>query len=1004
MVPPAIGSRSRLIGFLFSTKHMYSASQNERKMLELWEKLDAFNRSVNERPESEPYVFYDGPPFATGLPHYGHIVAGTMKDTVPRYWTMKGKRVERKWGWDCHGLPIENLVEKELKLPGKKEIEDLGVDKFNEACRGKVLQYAEDWKKIVHRLGRWVDMDNDYKTMDKPFMESVWWVFSELWKKGCVYEGKKAMHVCPRCATPLSNFEVSQGYKDIKDLSVTAKFKVTELTEKMKLNLEGEEVFILAWTTTPWTLPGNILLAVGEGIEYTCVKSEGSVFVVAKELMMDAFEGKEYEVLCQQKGKELVGAKYEPLFDYFKDTEGIENGYRVVSADFVTTDSGTGIVHIAPAFGDDDYQVFKKEGVPFIQHVTIDGRFVDEVKDFAGMEVKQKDDHMATDIEVVKWLAHNGKLFSKKKYEHSYPHCWRCDTPLLNYATSSWFVEVPKVKEKLLENNQKINWVPNHIKDGRFGDWLEGARDWAVSRNRYWGAPLPVWKSEDGDVICVGSVAELEELSGEKVDDLHKHFVDKITFEKDGKTYTRTPEVFDCWFESGSMPYGQMHYPFENKEKFEAGFPAQFIAEGQDQTRGWFYTLHVLSTMLTMGDNPSIPSEKTHGAFKNVIVNGMVMAEDGKKMSKRLQNYPDPMEVVEKYGADALRFYLLSSPVMHAENLNFAEDGVREVFNKLVNTLWNVVTFYEMFADEYDHSTVAASTGNILDKWILARLASLTEKITEEMDSYHLAEASRPLQDFTLELSQWFVRRSRDRVKGEDQADKAASLATLRHVLVELSKLLAPFTPFVAELTYQAVAGDELKECDSVHLAKWPEVNKDHKDEALEKEMDKVRKVVEMGMSLRKEHGQKVRQVLSDLTVSGFNLPEGAAEVIADEMNVKSVNVSTEKPKASENLGVREDGNLVVALNLELTEELESEGAVRELVRAVNGLRKAQGLTRDDRVKVFYSTESDRILKVIEQFGEELKSQVLADSLEAGKAEESLNMLGGEVRVGVDRV
>ena len=511
-----------------------------------------------------------------------------MKDVVPRYWTMQGRRVERKWGWDCHGLPIENIIEKDLELKDRQAIEDMGIGQFNEACRSTVMKYAEEWKKTVNRMGRWVDMDNDYKTMDLPFMESVWWVFKQLWDKGLIYEGKKSMHICPRCVTPLSNFEVTQGYKDVKDLSVTAKFKLKNVKEK--LNLDAD-VYVLAWTTTPWTLPGNVLLAVGNDIKYEVVHIPGDgwvaadatdkaamsaalkhnrlhYYIVAKERLDEVMKDKEYEIIRELKGSDLVDLEYEPLFPYFADTE---NAFRVVSADFVTTEDGTGVVHIAPAFGEDDYQVGQREKTGWVQHVTMEGKFTDEVTDFAGQEVKQKEDPTKTDVDIIKYLAGKGLLFSKLKFEHSYPHCWRCDTPLLNYSTSSWFVRVTGLKDDMLQNNKKTNWVPDHIKEGRFGKWLEGARDWAISRNRFWGSPLPVWKSEDGEVLCVGSVEELEKLSGEKVTDLHKHIVDEIVITKDGKEYKRIPEVLDCWFESGSMPYGQMHYPFENKEKFEAG-------------------------------------------------------------------------------------------------------------------------------------------------------------------------------------------------------------------------------------------------------------------------------------------------------------------------------------------------------------------------------------------------------------------------------------------------
>jgi isoleucyl-tRNA synthetase len=569
----------------------------------------------------------------------------------------------------------------------------------------------------------------------------------------------------------------------------------------------------LAWTTTPWTLPGNVLLAVGNDISYSIVKTDTGNFVVASDLVGSVIPAETIHTRTEISGKDLVGLEYEPLFPYYAETK---NAFRVVAADFVTTADGTGIVHIAPAFGEDDYQVGVREEVPLVQHVTMEGKMVPGVTEFAGMDVKPKDDPTKTDIEIIKWLAHNDKLFAKKKLTHSYPHCWRCDTPLLNYATSSWFVRVTDLKDELLVNNVKTNWVPDHVKDGRFGKWLEGARDWAISRSRFWGTPLPVWRCEGdneentnnktqkcGEIVVIGSVEELEKLSGKKITDLHKHLIDPVTLPcaKCGGVMKRIPDVLDCWFESGSMPYGEVHYPFENKIKFEAGFPARFIAEGQDQTRGWFYTLHVLATALTRGKKPSIPGVGATPAFKNVIVNGIVLAEDGKKMSKRLKNYPDPMVVLEKYGADAMRYYLVSSPVMYAESLNFSEAGVREMYNKVVNMLWNVVTFYQTYANHKSEIINHKST-NVLDQWIMAKLNLLVKEVTENMEAYKLAEASRPIMVFIDELSTWYLRRSRDRFKGVDEGDKQAALATMHEVLLTLSKVMAPFTPFIAERIY----------------------------------------------------------------------------------------------------------------------------------------------------------------------------------------------------------
>ncbi|KKT04991.1 MAG: Isoleucine-tRNA ligase, partial [Candidatus Magasanikbacteria bacterium GW2011_GWD2_43_18] len=967
----------------------YDASQHEQDILAFWKENDTFQKSIDQRPEDKPYVFFDGPPFATGLPHYGHIVASVMKDVVPRYQTMKGHRVNRVWGWDCHGLPIENIVEKELGTKSKKDIEDMGVEKFNELCRSKVLGYVSEWEKTIHRLGRWVDMKHAYRTMDKEYMESVWWVFKELWDGGYIYKGYKPMHICPRCETTLSQQEVSEGYKDIKDISVTAQFRVQDTELKKRLVGDGD-AYLLAWTTTPWTLPGNVLIAVGEDLEYTIVKLGDAHFIVAKDLVMTNFEGKEFEVMSQVHGKDLAGLYYEPLFPYYADSE---NSFRVVTADFVTTEDGTGLVHLAPAFGTDDYEVFRKEHVPFIQHVGMDGVFKKEVTDFAGLHVKPVEDHMATDIEIVKWLAHNGKLFAKKKYEHSYPHCWRCDTPLLNYATDSWFVDVTKVKKTALKLAEDINWSPAHMKEGRFGKWLEGARDWSISRQRFWASVIPVWQSEDGDQICIGSVEELETLSGQKVDDLHKHVVDKITFEKDGKTYTRVPDVLDTWFDSGSMPYAQVHYPFEQKESFEQGFPAEFIAEGQDQTRAWFYYLHIIASAI-----------KGKPAFKNVIVNGIVLAEDGKKMSKKLQNYPDPNKILEQYGADALRYYLVTSPVMQAENLSFAESGVREVYNKVVNTLWNVVEFYNMFADQHSTFDIQHSSDHVLDRWILARLGELKRDVTNGMEAYNLPEASRPIMDFVLDLSQWYLRRSRDRFKSDDEAEKNSAVETLGYVLLELSKVMAPFTPFIAEKIYQTVNSDQrLENSESVHLAEWPVVEEDFLFDniGLLETMNMLRESSSVANGLRKENKISTRQVLSELIFTGdFSCESGMIpsfeSLFAEEINVKHVvfkklqgesTIREIKGMADEKWKVSETNRVVVALNTELTDALKNEGLLREVVRAVNQMRKDQGLTREDRVVLSYKTDDALLQSVFTEFKDELMSSVLADDVVEGSGE-----------------
>ena len=944
-----------------------SYAKKEEEILEYWDKNQIFQKSLEKLAPKGPFVFYDGPPFATGLPHYGHIVASVLKDAVPRFWTMRGYHVDRKWGWDCHGLPIENIVEKKFDLNSKRDIEEMGVGVFNDRCHAEVMAYAQEWKKVIRRLGRWVDMENDYKTMDLSFMESIWWVFKQLWEKDFIYQGHKPIHICPRCETAISKFEVNQGYEMVKDISVFVSFPLT--------SGPYEGVNLLAWTTTPWTLPGNVLAAVKDDLDYVQVSHEGASYVVVKERLEDVFEGKEYVVEKTLKGAELVGATYKPLFDFYADHEG---GFRVVSADFVTTEDGTGVVHIAPGFGEDDYELGKTLGVEPIFHVQMNGQFVEEIQDslseagydVKGVPAKAKGETMKLDIEIVKALAHAGRLFKKQKLEHSYPHCWRCDTPLLNYATGSWFVRVSKQVPSLVEQAKDIRWVPEHIKEGRFGKGLEASPDWSISRSRFWGTPLPVWMSEDGDVHVVGSVAELEELTGTTIDNLHKQHVDALTFEKDGKVYTRIPEVLDCWFESGSMPYAQMHYPFENKELFEQGFPAQFIAEGVDQTSLWFHKLHVIANMLF-----GTP------AYKNVVVNGIVLAEDGKKMSKRLQNYPDPMEVIEKYGADSVRYYLMSSPVVRAENLRFSEKEVAEVSKKFVNIASNVLSFYQLYKEMDDGRDPDGE--HVLDRWILVRLSETYEVATAAMEGYDLQQASRVLQDFVTDLSTWYVRRSRDRVKVEGEEQKQA-LATLRVCLETFAKLTAPFTPMLAEILWLGV--DDGRE--SVHLQAWPEVVYDFEEELVLGGMTATREVVRAALERRVEAGIGIRQVLGGMTINVV-LDEAHLGLVAEELNVKFVSVDTDQEAA-------------VVLDTELTPELKREGLSREIIRRVNTMRKKAGLTIEDRI-VVYVSGGEGVALALEEHGEVIARGVLAESIQSSDAPENVEEMsacGFELSVG----
>jgi isoleucyl-tRNA synthetase len=954
--------------------------RKEQEILKFWSENKIFEKSLEKDHPAGEYSFYDGPPFATGLPHYGHIVASLIKDVFPRYKTMQGYSVKRKWGWDCHGLPVESLVEKDLKINSKDEIEaKIGVDKFNKSCRACVMKYADEWKKFIPTIGRWVDMENDYKTMDPEYMESIWWVFKTLWEKGLIYEGYKSMHICPHCETTLSNFEVSQGYKDIKDLSVTAKFE-----------LESEPgTFLLAWTTTPWTLAGNVALAVGENMDYVKVELEGKKYILAKELVETVLEGREYKIIEELKGKDLVGKVYKPLFDYYssnKDLENRENGWKIYKADFVTIEDGTGIVHIAPAFGEDDMNLGQENNLPFIQHVASNGFFTEEMGDLAGQEVKPKEDSQKTDVEIIKYLAEKNLLFSKEKYEHSYPHCWRCDAPLLNYATKSWFVKVTEIKDKIISNNQKVNWVPDNFKEGRMGKWLEGTRDWSISRQRYWGSVMPIWKCDCGEIKVIGSIEELEKLSGQKVNDLHKHVVDQITFkcEKCNQEMKRIPDVLDCWFESGSMPYASIHYPFdpdslsspssdnygarnkEGKYPLPKGFPCNFIAEGQDQTRGWFYTLLVLSTALF--DQP---------AFLNVVVNGMALAEDGKKMSKRLRNYPDPLDMIHKYSADTLRYYLLSSPIVKAGDLCFSEKDLSSIHYRYISTLRNVVSFYNMYAQADDINFSSAE--HLLDKWILAKLKELKKNVTDNLEKYELKKAVDPLGEFILELSTWYIRRSRDRFKEGD----ALGRKTLHYVILEFSKLISPFMPFLAEDLYKQMNGDSStgsgRFAESVHLDSWPLIEDLSPEETkLMVDMETVRKIVEKSHNLRDQAGIKVRQPLSSIKYhfSKEALNKKFEQIIAEEVNVKVVEFSKE---VAEN---------EVDLDTELTPELKDEGHLRELVRQINSLRKKAQLTIKDKVKIYFSSlELEDLILENKEF---LQKNTLAEDIIAKEVSESL--------------
>ena len=1001
----------------------------EQEILRFWKEHDTFKKSLEQRKNAPEFVFYDGPPFATGLPHYGHLLAGTIKDIVPRYQTMRGHYVERRFGWDCHGLPVEYEMEQELKISGKRDIEKMGVDVFNEKCRSIVLRYTREWEQVVTRMGRWVDFEHDYKTMDMSYMESIWWVFKSLWAKNLIYEGNKILPYCPRCATPLSNFETNQGYEEVQDPAITIRFAI-----------EGKpRNYVLAWTTTPWTLPSNLALAVGPAIRYVKVQDGDDIYILAKDRLPVYYKKMEdIRILGEVDGTALVGLRYEPLFPYFADAKK-EGAFRVVAADFVSTGDGTGVVHIAPGFGEDDYRLGQAEKLPTVCPVDEEGRFTSEVPDYQGREVKE------ADADIMKRLKTEGKLVHRSTIVHSYPHCWRCDKPLIYRAISTWFVRVEQIRDRIVANNQPIHWVPDHLRDGRFGKWLEGARDWAISRNRYWGAPLPVWRNEEGEMVCIGSARELEDLSGQKVSDLHKHFVDKIEIpsQKGGGPLRRIPEVLDCWFESGSMPYAQSHYPFENKERFEAHFPADFIAEGLDQTRGWFYTLMVLSTSLF--DKP---------AFRNVIVNGLILAEDGKKMSKRLKNYPDPAYMLDTYGADALRIYMIYSPVVRAENLCFSEEGVKHALRHLLIPLWNSYSFFVTYAriDDWNPETGRRESdseekGNLLDRWILSSLERLTGEVVRAMDVYDLQQAVRPFVRFIEDLTNWYIRRSRRRFwKSTDDEDKARAYATLYEVLLKLSKIAAPFVPFVSEAIYRNLRTAGMPE--SVHLCDFPTTDGRGRNLDLEALMDDVITVVGLGRQLRADRNLKVRQPLKGLHVVCRNADrlkriEPLKDAIVEELNVREVwfshnetDLATFSAKANfsrlgprlgtqvkkvaqriqkldadtlaralngepirldldgqecvlapedlvidrkpkEGLAVASERELVVALEVDLTLELVREGLAREFVNKVQNMRKTADLDVTQRIAIVFSGDEE-VREAVEEHGDYIRNETLA--------------------------
>ncbi len=867
----------------------------EEEVLEFWNEKKIFNAQDELRKDSQEFSFFDGPPFANGLPHYGHLLATTIKDTVLRYWAMKGYKVARRFGWDCHGLPVEFEIEKREELKGRPDILKMGIAKFNETCRDSVFVYAKEWEKTITRLGRWVDWSKQIRTMDRDYMESVWWVFSELNKRGFVYRDFKVVPYSPRTSSVVSNFEANQNYKNISDPSIFVKFK-----------LKKQNKYILAWTTTPWTLPSNLALAVRKDITYCTVRDIQSKehWILAKDAI-DNLYGKSsdvkelsYEILSENLGSDLVNLEYEPLFPYYKDHA---NAFRIFHAEYVSTNDGTGIVHQAPAFGEDDFFVCKTHNIRLVDPIDDSGHFTSEIPELVGLYFKD------ADKVVCKLLKEKGLLVKQGTLVHSYPFDERTDTPLMYRAVPSWYVAVEKIVKKLESNNQQINWVPNHIKDGRMGSWLSNARDWAVSRNRFWGTPLPVWICEKDakHVHFISSIAELEAKTSKKIPDIHLHFVNDLHFscsQCDG-TMKNEGLVFDCWFESGSMPYAQIHYPFENKDRFDEIFPADFIAEGVDQTRGWFYTLHVLSTALF--DRP---------AFKNVIVNGVILDETGKKMSKRHRNYTAPEQLIEKYGADSIRLYMLNSPLLRAEDLIFVDQGVKDVTRTVLLPLWNALSFLTTYAHadgwKPSESNIRELKNTLLldelDRWILSRLETLLVSVEKHLQEYKLYLVVPELLVFIDELTNWYIRLSRRRFWGEGSKgisqEQDAAFSTLHFVLLEFSKLLSPFAPFVSERLYKELTQGLKNIPESVHLCDMPKSDKKWIDSSLEQSMGLLRNIVENGRSLRQKHKMKIRQVLPSLTVISRNkndqeIVKKGTELIIAELNVKDIYFTTDEAK-----------------------------------------------------------------------------------------------------------
>lgn len=952
--------------------------EKEEKILKFWKENRIFEKSIEQRSKDNPASFYDGPPFVTGVPHYGHLLGSIAKDIIPRYLTMKGKRVRRVWGWDCHGLPIENKVEQKLGLKDRRDIEKIGLLKFINECKDYVSQTSAEWNWYIDRIGRWVDMDNAYKTMDLAYMESVIWVFKKLYDQNLIYKGMRISLFCPRCSTPISNFEIAMdnSYKNREDTAVTLKFKIKDEAFLEKHNLK-KSCYLLAWTTTPWSCVSVMGLAVGEDFSYQIIETDKECYLVAENAVERTMAGQEYKIAADLAGKEALGLNYEHVFDYYDDRI---KDFKTYPASYVSQEEGTGIVTINGAFGDVDMDSSKKYGLPIIVNVDEEGKFTPEVKVCPGIYTKEAEKLIIED------LKSRNLLFKEEKITHSYPFCYRCETPLIYRAQDSWFIDVNRLKQRLLDNNKDIHWVPEHFKEGRFSEGIKTAPDWCISRTRYWATAMPVWECPQCQSREVfGSIADIEKRSGQKVKDLHRPFIDEIAFncsKCDGEM-RRVKEVLDCWLESGSMPYAERHYPFENKESFENSFPADYISEYTGQVRAWFYVLHVLATALF-----------DSRCFKNVVVSGVIMGTDGRKMSKNFHNYPDPKGVLEKYGGDALRLYLMGSPTMAGQDMNISEEGVSEQVKKINLIYWNCYNYFRIFADFHGFDFKKDSenpTDNLLDLWILSRANGFLKNFTAFLDDYRIPESVRLIPDFLDDLSRWYIRRSRDRFRAGDKK----ALSTLYRVLVLFTKTTAPLAPFLTEEIYKDL--DDNKE--SVHLEDWPSFREELINEGLEEKMVIVKNISTRALAERAKLGIKVRQPLLALKIKEEKIrhDQELLNLIKEEVNVKQVVF---------------DDDLMgeIWLNPEIDKKLKQEGLLRELIRNIQQMRKLAGLKPGDKIMIGYSAAEDDEL-MIERSRPAVLKETFAESLEAVATEmpgfdyqKEIVSGEGKLRLGIKKV